>query len=251
MKKYYYLLVIISLFFVGTVSASNDVSYKLTITKNYDFNEEINYSLTDYKQINNGDNYFSRIISDPVYTDIEYKIPYKKTGSKRNGKYYLKLSHTFTEFSLGNSNFLNNCFEESNYDYDVDTMSFTASDFNCLNGDSLRITLVTDFEVTETNATVSGNTYTWTPTNNNFSMNIKLNKTYEQKPESNAVDNDHIGMNDEQNTSADTQENEETDTVEKTSINWTVVLIVIGSIILLGVIALIKKKKKSVNANKL
>ena len=69
----------LSCFFLTSVYATNDVDYTLTITKDYEFKETINYSLSDYKQINNGYNYFYSIVNDDIYTDIFYNTKYKKT----------------------------------------------------------------------------------------------------------------------------------------------------------------------------
>ena len=111
-----------------------------------------------------------------------YKTKYKKTKQLKNGLYYVTLSYTHSEYSLSNSLFLNNCFENEDYEYDIDTYSFTGNGgFNCLKADNLKITLKTDLEVTGTNATVSGNKYIWNPTNNDFAMYIELNKTYTEK----------------------------------------------------------------------
>ena len=107
-----------------TVNATNDVKYQLTITDDYKFNEIIKYEISDYRDIENGYNPFVDIIEDDVDVDILGKAKYKKTTKFSNGKYYITLSYTHSEYSMSNSIFLNDCFENSNYDYDMNNYSF-------------------------------------------------------------------------------------------------------------------------------
>lgn len=266
LKRVYVLLLLITICCVGQVYASNDVDYTLTITKDYNFNEVINYSLTDYAAIKNGHNYFNDIVSDDVYTDITYKTKYKKVSSKGNGTYKVKLSYTFSEYSLSNSRFLNDCFEKSNYDYDMDTISFNGKGgFNCLNGDSLSIKIITDFEVTSTNATVKGNTYTWTPTGNDFVMNIKLNKAYEvdeseldvatdseldnmDLPDDPASENN---QDEEQDISDEGQDTTDEQTESNSTISGIVIAIIFVILSIIGIIVVIVLKAKKSNLNKI
>ncbi len=260
-KKIYVLLLMITICFIGQVYASNDVDYTLTITKDYDFNEVINYSLTNYKAIKNGNNYFNMIVGDDIYTDITYKTKYKKVSSKSNGTYKVKLSHNFSEYSLSNSRLLNDCFEKSSYDYDMDTISFSGTGgFNCLNGDSLSIKIITDFEVDSTNATVKGNTYTWVPTGNDFVMNIKLKKTYE---ETKSDDNLGHGIDEQSNADDSLDDYDGTDSYDsdnlaeedfpQTESNSTIsgiviaIIFVILSIIGIIVAIILKNKKNQLN----
>lgn len=179
MKKIFYFTVFIVSMFSINVYASNEVDYKLTITDDFKFNEVISYSITDYKQVKNGENYFYSIINDDIYTDILYNTVYKKTKVKTNNGYKVKLSNTYNEYTLSNSNFLNNCFEKSSYNYNIDNYSFEGKDgFYCLNGDSLKITIITNMDVESSNAIVSGNKYQWIVTDENFTMNMKINKNY-------------------------------------------------------------------------
>lgn len=179
MKKIFCGIILTISMFSFNVYASNDVDYTLTITDDFKFKEVINYSITDYKQIVNGYNYFYTIVSEDVYTDIFYNTSYKKTKVKTDNGYKVKLSHTYSEYSFSNSNFLNNCFENSSYDYDIDNYSFEGKGgFYCLNGDSLRITVITNMNVVSSNAVSSGNEYIWTPTDENFTMNVKIVKDY-------------------------------------------------------------------------
>lgn len=263
LKKIYILLLFIIIFTISQVNASNDVDYTLTITKDYNFNEVINYSLTNYKTINNGNNYFYMIVSDDVYTDITYKTKYKKETSKNNGVYNVKLSHSFSEYSLSNSRFLNDCFESSEYDYDMDTISFKGSGgFNCFNGDSLKIKIVTDFEVASTNAVNKGNTYTWIPTDGNFTMEIKLKKTYEiDKSKENAATDEALDYMDVPNNpnSIDDQDNEDKqidtldDADEETTSPFSGIIIAVIFIILsiTAIIIIIILKQKKSNLNKI
>lgn len=262
MKKLFYLIILVISIFAINVYATNDVSYTITITKDYDFKEVINYSLTDYKKITNGYNYFSTIVNDDIYTDIFYNTKYKKTKSKKGNAYKVRLSHTYNEYTMSNANFLNNCFENSSYDYDIKKISFTGEgDFSCFRGDSLKISLKTDFRVTDTNAVKNGNTYTWNPQSEDFTMNINIIKEYKETKESdpNVDDVDHArdpvidGTDTNQN-----QGNNQTDAIdisdsqEKTkksplSIIITIVVLGIAFIILLIVLKNLKNKKDNLN----
>lgn len=183
MKNKIFGLIILSFFmFITPVFAENNVDYTLTITDDYKFNEVIKYEISDYKQIVNGYNPFADIVEeDKITVDIMDKSTYKKTKKFSGGKYYVTLKYTHSEYTLSNSIFLNDCFENSSYDYDIDKYSFKGNGgFYCLKGDNLKITIVTNLEVTDTNATVSGNKYTWNPTGNDFTMNMEINKTYKE-----------------------------------------------------------------------
>lgn len=182
MKK---LFILIGLFFgfgFINVYASNDVDYHLTITDDYQFQEVITYSITDYKQVANGDNHFYSIINDDVYTDIFGKTKYNKTVKKESNRYVVVLKHIFTEYTFSNSNFLNSCFQNGKYVYDIDNYSFKSTGvFNCRYGDSLKITITTNKNVTNTNATVSGTNYVFNvPSTGNFAMNMQIAKNYDE-----------------------------------------------------------------------
>lgn len=255
MKKLFYLIILFISIFTINVYATNDVNYTITITKDYDFKEVINYSLTDYKNITNGYNYFSTIVNDDIYTDIFYNTKYKKTKSKKGNAYKVRLSHTYNEYTMSNANFLNNCFENSSYDYDINKISFTGEGgFSCFRGDSLKISLKTDFSITDTNAVKNGNTYTWNPNSENFEMHFTLHKTY---PESTPKDNDDAGITHDDNP-GETGATGNTDTVdtstkeEKTkksplSIIITIVVLGIAFIILFIVFKNLKNKKDNLN----
>lgn len=257
MKKIFYLVIFISCIFITNVYATNDVDYTLQITKDYDYIETIKYSITSSRDIENGSNYFSSIINDDIYTDITYKNKYKKKLVKQNGKYIVTLSNTYSEYGIGNANFLNNCFRNKKYDYNMDEASFDGSgEFICIYGDSLKIKIITDFEVIDTNATVSGNTYTWYPKNSNFQMKFSFLKTYEKDPsyQQGATGDegedfnipkgtDDIGEKDEKELDKKVEEKE----TKKT--NPIVILSIIGSIMVLGLIIaiILKAKKDSLN----
>ncbi len=202
MKKIFYLITIIISMLTVNVYASNTADYTLTITDNFKFKENIKYSITDYNKIQNGYNYFYDIINDNTYTDIFYKTPYTKTKTKKGNKYNVTLSHTYSEYTFSNSNLLNNCFEKSDYEYDMNKYSFSGTDgFTCLNADSLKITIITNMKVTSSNATVLGNKYIWTPQNENFTMNINIEKEYKDNSDSTTIepgdyDTDGIDSND-------------------------------------------------------
>ena len=253
MNKKFLIVVLFVLIFIPDVYASNDVDYQLTITKDYKFEEVIKYKISNYKNVDNGEDYFKTIVDDDVYTDIMYKTKYKKTKTKSNDIYYITLSHTYSEYTFANSLFLHNCFQKNNYDYDKDILSFTGDNgFNCLRGDSLNITIKTDFEVTDTNAIKSGNTYFWNPTGYDFDMNFKINKVYEETP----IKNKATGIV-EGNNSSDDKDISQDDDYEKEKKNDTkkislsTILIVLSCIMLFGIIVFVILKKKKNNLNEI
>ena len=182
MKKKILLFIIFCItLFISPVYAQNNVDYTLTITYDYKFKEVIKYEIGDYKQIENGYNVFADIVTDDVEVDIFGKSKYQKQKEFKNNKYYVTLSYTYSEYSISNSIFLNDCFENENYKYDINGYSFSGSGgFYCLRGDSLKITIITDFDVASSNAQVIGNKYIWNPVDNNFDMNININKKYNE-----------------------------------------------------------------------
>ena len=255
MRKIFYLICFTLSIFAFNVSASNDISYSINITKDYDFKEVINYSLTDYKVINNGYNYFSTIVNDDVYTDIFYNTKYNKTKRKSGNVYRVKLSHTYNEYTMSNANFLNNCFEKSSYDYDMDKIKFSGKGgFLCFRGDSLKITLNTDFSISNTNALKNGNTYTWNPSSENFEMYFTLYKTY---PESTPKESDDVGVIHADNP-GETGDTGNTDTVDtsdgkekskKSPISIVITVVILGAsfAILFVVFKNLKNKKDKLN----
>ena len=250
MYKRFILLILLLLSFLcfSNVYATNDVDYKLTITSDFKFIEEINYSLTNYKKITNGYNYFNSIVNDDIYTDIFYKTKYDKTKKKEKDKYLVTLKHTYNEYTFSNSLLLNNCFVSSDYKYDTDKYTFNGSDgFNCLYGDSLKITIVSDFENVSNNAIADGNSYVWNPVDDNFTMNIVFNKKYERKESNGAIGYDDIVTeeNDELEESVDQTSSEQ----EEHHINKYVVLGVVGVLIIVGfgVVTVLKSKNNDLN----
>ena len=247
-----------------TVDATNDVKYQLTITDDYKFNEVIRYEISDYRDIQNGYNPFVDIIEDDVDVDILGKAKYKKSTRFVDGKYYVTLSYTHSEYSMSNSIFLNDCFEDSDYDYDMDHYFFSGSGgFYCLRGDSLTITIVTNHEVENTNATVNGNRYIWKPIDNHFTMDISINKEYERN---NSSDNYGHGINEDIN--SDTDENDdstipegvdnygedpykEVSSVEENSFSPLTIIIVVGIVLIIGVVVFLILKKKKAGLNKI
>ncbi len=177
MKELFYKLVLVlSFLFITPVYATNDVDYHLTITDDNEYKEVIKYSITDYKQIEDGRNYFNSIVFDDMYIDEEYETKYSKEVNQVGDKYLVTLSYTYDEDEFANSLFLNHCFENYKFNYKNNIISYsTNDDFTCLNGDSLKITLTTNKKVTGTNAKISGNNYIWNPINANFNMNITIN----------------------------------------------------------------------------
>ena len=254
MNKILKIFIFISIFFIGSVYASNDVDYNLTITKNYDFNEKITFSLTNSKSIDGGNNPFFMIANDDVYSDISYQNKYKKKTYTKGNKTIIELSHTYSEYGLNNANFLNNCFETAKYDYDKETISFTGSNFTCLDGDSIKISVITDFEVTTNNANnVVGNKYTWNAKNSNFGMNIEIKKPIQkEQEESNAIDNDYVNMNDEQEEDSNNEENISSDVKDnKKSISPILIFVIIGIALGFGLIIFVVLHAKSRSVNKI
>lgn len=259
MKRIFCFIVFMLSMFSVNVYASNDVDYKLTITDDFKFNEVISYSITDYKQIKNGENYFYTIINDDIYTDILYNNKYKKTKVKTNNEYKVKLSHTYNEYTLSNSNFLNNCFEKSSYNYDIDNYSFEGKGgFYCLNGDSLKITIITNMDVESSNAIVSGNKYEWIVTDENFTMNMKINKNYVSNENDNnlghGIDEDKDERNDEEipeGTDVYDTDDPANDDAEETTSPFSgiviAVIFIIVSIIAIIIIIVLKQKKSNLN----
>lgn len=249
MKKVYILVFLLLCLFVSDVYATNDVDYKLTITNDFKFIEEINYSLTDYKQVQNGDNYFSRIVNDDIYTDIFYKTKYNKTKVKKNDKYLVTLKHTYNEYTFSNSLLLNNCFENSNYKYDVNKYTFSGSDgFNCLYGDSLKITIISNFENISNNSKVEENSYVWEPMDTNFSMLIGFNKKYEKSSNSGPTGYDEISSEDSNyEEESIIQENDN----QKHHINKYVILGIVGALLIIGFGVTIVLKTKNNDLNKI
>ena len=69
-------MLLVSVFTISSVNAENIVDYKLIITDDYKFKEEIKYELTDYKDYQNGYNHFSDIVNEDVFVDLLYKTKY-------------------------------------------------------------------------------------------------------------------------------------------------------------------------------
>jgi hypothetical protein len=181
MKKFLNLVLVFFGFSIVNVYATNDVDYRLTITDDYKFNEIITYSISDYKQPANGDNHFYDIINSDVYTDILGKTKYAKTVKQQGDKYIVTLAHTYSELTYSNAYFMNSCFQKPQFTYDVDKYVFSSSGyFNCFYGDSLKITITTNKNVSKSNATKTGNNYVWfPPTSGPFNMEFQINKTYD------------------------------------------------------------------------
>lgn len=250
MKKTLNLIVLVLLFLVVPVNASNKINYRLEITKDYKFNETIYYEIDNYSKVKNGDNEFLRIINNDVLVDILGKEKYSKTKRFNNDKYYVTLKHTYSEYSLSNSRFLNNCFQTSKYDYDVDKITFSGNGgFNCYMAENFKITIVSAFPITDSNAVVSGNTYVWTPNSYDFNMKLTLNKSYEKTENENRtwddpVENKKEDDNDD-NTNNDTGIDNSDNTQNESKIGDYIV-IGLGIIVLISlpIIAIILKKKK-------
>ena len=250
-------MLLVSVFTISSVNAENIVDYKLIITDDYKFKEEIKYELTDYKDYQNGYNHFSDIVNEDVFVDLLYKTKYTKTKKLENNKYYVTLSHTYTEYTFSNSLLLNNCFQNEEYKYDIDGYSFSGKGgFNCLNGDKLTITLLTNFDVLSTNAKIIGNKYVWDVVDNNFVMNIKMEKMY---PESQDTPEDSHGVDEHENIGNEYEEEEEklnpdtyveqgVDEVDDSDgVNFKLIFVSLGIFVfvglIIGIVLFVKKRK--------
>lgn len=246
MKKTFDLIILVLLFLVVPVNASNKIDYRLEITKDYKFNETIYFEIGDYSKVKNGDNEFLRIIKNDVLVDILGKEKYKKVKEFKNDKYYVTLKHTYSEYSLSNSRFLNSCFQNSKYDYDVDKITFSGTGgFNCYLSENFKITIVSAFPITNSNATVSENRYVWIPQNYDFSMKLTLNKAYEKSENENKTWDDITNDEQENNSNNNTNNNPVIDNNDNNKIgDYIVIGLIAIALISLLVIALILKKKK-------
>lgn len=257
MKKIKFLIIGLLMFLPGFVYATNDVDYTLTITDDFKFKEVIKYSISDYKHKQNGYNPFATIVEDEdIEVDILDKTKYKKSKVYKNGKYYVILSYTYSEYSLSNSILLNDCFENSDYDYNIDSYSFNGNGgFYCLKGDSLKITIITDKQVKYSNATVIGNRYIWEPKDNDFEMKFEMNKEYTENEELKEVE--RIGsthsdeITDNKTNNVPDNEKDKTSQKEKKPINIKVIGIISGIVLIFGIITFIVLSQKKKNLNRL
>lgn len=248
MKKRLYVLFILFLFsYVVPVYATNSINYSLTITDNFEFKEVINYRIEDYKQRKNGYNYMVDIINKDIYSDIFLKDKYLKYKKLENNVYYVTLAKTYNEYSLSNSAFLNNCFQKPNYKYDIDKYSFSGTEgFNCMDADTLKITIITNFPVTKTNATVEGNKYIWNPVNANFKMNIDITKQYQEAEVDPSLPYDDIHKDNNGNSNGgSSSKNKIVNKKTSKKVETIYQFVLLGGIGLLIVMAIVLKKKSS------
>lgn len=259
MKRLFIIFGLIYSFLVVNVYATNDVDYKLTITEDHKFQEVITYSITNYKQIENGSNHFYDVINNDFFTNFTGKVKYEKSVKKESNRYVVVLKHDFTEYTYSNSYFLNGCFEEGKFSYDMYTYKFKNTGFfNCKYGDSLKITVITNENVKNTNATISGNSYSWNVEGSNLPMNIEIDKEYKtsdnsstiyddiQETDNNTNNNTNNNSNNNNTNNNQSNNNQSQSNNEKVKINkWVVGGIAGASIIALAVAAIILKKKTS------
>lgn len=264
MKKVLNLLLVVLSFSLVDVYATNDVDYHLTITDDYKFQEVITYSISDYQKVDNGDNHFYDVINTDIYTDILGKTKYNKTVKQQNNKYIVVLSHTYSELTFSNANFMNNCFQKPEFTYDVDKYVFNSSSgFNCLYGDSLKITVTTNKTVAKSNGNKSGNSYIWFPPSaGQFKMQYQINKTYDQVQPADEdevyddIDEDGLDNNQEegQDVTPDGEEEDEGEVIDdgetdktKHHTNPYIILvtsgIVVGALIFVAITLKIKKDR--------
>lgn len=256
-NKIKYLILLLTIIFATPVYASNTIDYNLTITEDFEFKEVINYRIEDYKAQNNGYNYMTDIINNDIYADVLGKTTYTKQKRLENNIYYVTLTKTFNEYTMSNSAFLNNCFQKPNYKYDMKKYSFSGTGgFNCYDATNMKVTIITDFNVTSTDAIQEGNKYIWTPTGANFSMNINMNKEYKEAETDSTLPYDDIEGDDNTNTNTDNQEKqqqEQSENKKESNKNSSIGIYVFAGIFMilaLGVIFIIpilKKKSSSIN----
>ena len=244
------IIMVLCLYFVP-VSASNSIDYTLTITDDFEFKEVINYRIEDYQQRKNGYNYMADIIDEDIDADILGKTKYAKQKRVEANIYYVTLTKTFNEYTMSNSAFLNNCFEDSNYQYDINKYSFSGTGgFNCFDARNMKLTIITDFEVTSTNAQVDGNKYIWTPTNANFSMNIDMNKVYKETTVDPNNPYDDIGTDSTDDTQVEQQGNI-TESKRNTKATYIVFASIVGGALFIGLLAFLILQKRNKDLNKL
>jgi len=252
------ILLLIGVSFTSSVNADNIVDYKLIITDDYKFKEEIKYELTDYQDYENGYNHFADIVNDDVFVDLLYNTKYKKTKKLENNKYYVTLSYTYNEYTFSNSLLLNNCFQNEKYEYDMDQYSFSGTGgFNCLNGDKLTITVLTNFDVFSTNAKIVGNKYIWEPTSGNFVMNMKMNKMYSEEHDVSDIghgDNEHENIGneyeeEEEQNNPTVEEVEDESTEKDDGFNFKILFVCLGIFVTIGIVifGVLFVKKNSIN----
>ena len=258
MKNKTIFVFLISLFIclsINTVNASDSINYTLTITDDFEFKEVINYRIENYESPKNGYNYMTDIINNDVYADVLGKTTYEKQKSKKNGVYYVTLTKTFNEYTMSNSAFLNNCFQKPNYKYDIKKYSFSGSGgFNCYDATDMTLTIITNFEVTSTNATIEGNKYIWKPANANFAMNINMNKQYKEAEQDPSVPYDDIDEPDDSEDKPDNEnsnsENTNNETTKKKSNIPTYIFAAVSFTIVIGlvfIVPILKKKNSSLD----
>ena len=118
-----------------------------------------------------------------------------------------------------------------------------------MDADNLKITIITDFEVTSTNANKVDNKYVWNPTGPNFTMNISINKKYTKSESLGPTDNIIEEDNDNSESIEENKiiENEK----EKHHINKYVALGIVGVVLITGLGAVIVLKSRSNSLNKI
>lgn len=257
MKSKIIFLFLISLFVcfgISTVNASNSIDYTLTITDDFEFKEVISYRIENYKSPKNGYNYMTDIINNDIYADVLGKTIYAKQKSVKNDIYYVTLTKTFNEYTMSNSAFLNNCFQKPKYEYDMNHYSFSGSGgFNCFDATNMKLTIITNFEVTSTNATVDGNKYIWNPSNANFAMNINMTKQYKEAENDPTLPYDDVEDENDDNINEDLNDDtEQTEEVEQDNQgNKSLAIYIFAGlsfVIILGlvfIVPVLKKKKNS------
>lgn len=257
MKIKYIIFAFICFIFAGTSVYASSIEYNLTIDDDGNFKENNVYKVksSELKKTQNYD-FMTSIVNDKVYFNEDRKVEYSKTKKKSNGVYTITLKNEYSSSFLNGSRIVQECFSKYDFNDATNITISTSSPFYCYSrADAITINITTNLEVLNNNAeSVNGNTYTWHPTNRDFTLNFGVKRkeitnddpmddipTEEQNSSSDTTD-DNSDTNTEDNTSADTAK-------EKKSVNLTVVGIVSGVIIFIIIIAclILKQKKNSLN----
>ena len=88
---------------------------------------------------------------------------YLKKIEDNNGKYNITLSYDYDPNSFSDSNILNNCFNDAEFEETEDYYYLSAyGDFNCQYAKKIKVNITSEFASIDNNASkVKGNTYTW------------------------------------------------------------------------------------------
>ena len=181
MKKNIFLLLILFLLSINTVSAAN-INYTLEITNDGQFKEQITYNIYNFKNIDGGGyNY-----QDKIYGDMQSFVDsspysntnYNKTIKKNDNDYIITFNYDFNETDFKYSYILEKCFDSFHFEStDNYYYFFTNGTFYCTDSDGISVVVKTNYKVVSNNATEKfGNNYKWIFNNDVANINIKIDK---------------------------------------------------------------------------